>query len=225
MKRTLEEYFEPESIPKAYGGQLDWEYGQHPAMDSAVKERVGNQWIQGPCRWEGQVVPVGTVDGKERPRPPPLPKAAIPPTTLTASDAIAPPLISPEKDSNSQRAHVYANIVHDVEAVTTGIATTTINGDGSATTVVTQPAVETETPISVVVPESQVSGVESETKLSTVETISEDPVQKLPTNNIDALSAALDQAEHSKVELQPNGIVKPPLERFETAAEDLSKAS
>ena len=40
MKRTLEQYIAPENIPKKYGGQLDYEFGQLPNLDPAIDKTM-----------------------------------------------------------------------------------------------------------------------------------------------------------------------------------------
>ena len=200
-KATLEKYFDIGSIPKHYGGQLDWEYGQYPAVDPQVRERLGDDWIKGPVRWEGQVVPVGTVEGKERPRPPPLPKDRIPQTTAPppyVTDS-APPTISHETEPNPQNAHIAVDEGNsrgqpDVTATNNGFAAVTMNGEEPD---VGEPASTESAPM------PQANGV-----------------QKLPSNTIDALATAIHQ-EEPKVDAHTNGIAKPPLDRFVTAAEKL----
>ena len=36
MKKTLEMYIDPENIPRKYGGRLDWEWGELPALEPAI---------------------------------------------------------------------------------------------------------------------------------------------------------------------------------------------
>lgn len=62
---------DPENIPKRYGGQLDWEWGQLPSIDSetqAALERDGNKgWVAGPALWlDHKRVVVGSENGKAR---------------------------------------------------------------------------------------------------------------------------------------------------------------
>lgn len=78
MKSTLEQFIDPANIPKKYGGQLDYEFGNLPNLDSAVTKVV--QWEgdhkdfpNGPKYWvhkKGEpvmeAIAVGTVREKER---------------------------------------------------------------------------------------------------------------------------------------------------------------
>ncbi|KAF3937877.1 hypothetical protein ABW19_dt0208474 [Dactylella cylindrospora] len=76
---TLEKYIDVKNIPKKYGGELDWDFGMDPSLDTDAKSLLGdleyttpNGWVRGPVRWVGgdgpgaRLVAVGTVDGKER---------------------------------------------------------------------------------------------------------------------------------------------------------------
>ncbi|KAI9776807.1 MAG: hypothetical protein M1839_009358 [Geoglossum umbratile] len=68
---TLEKWVAMEDVPRQYGGGLEWEFGDSPCMDEAVREAVergGRKgWVEGPCLWVGDVrVPVGTEEGSKR---------------------------------------------------------------------------------------------------------------------------------------------------------------
>ncbi|KAK5094522.1 hypothetical protein LTS08_008574 [Lithohypha guttulata] len=68
---TLEKFMDPTSIPKKYGGQLDWQWGDIPNLDAetrAALERDGNKgWVKGPALWlNGERVVVGSENGKLR---------------------------------------------------------------------------------------------------------------------------------------------------------------
>ena len=65
---TLLEMMPKESIPKEYGGELDWTYGQDPNLDDEARHALGGEWVRGPIAWDSRqqrVKPVGRV-GKER---------------------------------------------------------------------------------------------------------------------------------------------------------------
>lgn len=78
VKPVLSSFIDPVNIPKKYGGELDYEFGQMPALDDAMKESV--TWTnpnapgfpKGPARWvrrpdgDWDMVAVGSVGGKER---------------------------------------------------------------------------------------------------------------------------------------------------------------
>ena len=82
--RTLSTFIDPANIPKKYGGELNFSYGQPPVLDpaeekhitwaSAHAEAVPSQraWPLGPIKWvpgeDGTMIAmaVGSVGGKER---------------------------------------------------------------------------------------------------------------------------------------------------------------
>ena len=80
--RTLSAFIEPESIPRRYGGQLDFDFGQYPAVDPAYADRLTwrtpapekgpRQWPRGPVAWQARddggldMLLVGSVQGKAR---------------------------------------------------------------------------------------------------------------------------------------------------------------
>ena len=198
-KATLEKFFEPSSIPKAYGGELDWSYGDLPAMDAEIRQRVGHEWMKGPARWEGQYVPLGTENGKQRPRPDPIPEDQRPPLVQVApvGASAAPTTTIPDKVKSAQ---------HQVDVATNGVAGLTVvdHDKGSGPTNVENPA-STDT-VKVNLPESSVGGDVHANG-------------DVPSKPVEAPSDVL--REGGKETVAPNGIPKPPLERFETAAEVL----
>lgn len=61
----------PDSIPKKYGGNLDWRWGDVPDLDNEMREileRDGNKgWVKGPALWlNNERVVVGSENGKLR---------------------------------------------------------------------------------------------------------------------------------------------------------------
>ena len=75
--KTLSEYIEPADIPKKYGGQLAWSFGDMPNLDPGIVE--GFKWADGgkglptgPVKWEKgeggkmQMVAVGSSGGEKR---------------------------------------------------------------------------------------------------------------------------------------------------------------
>lgn len=78
---------DPSSIPKQYGGDLDWEWGDMPNLDEPARELVGGLetppegdskkpgFTKGPVLFKGDHVEVlGSVDGKPRRKTIPVPK-------------------------------------------------------------------------------------------------------------------------------------------------------
>lgn len=87
VKTTLESFIEPANIPKKYGGELEFEFGDHPNLDPAVQDvtewEIGSHdFPYGPVRWVNlepgvrwedsrggekmKAVAVGSVDEKQR---------------------------------------------------------------------------------------------------------------------------------------------------------------
>lgn len=62
----LQDIADIEDIPKAYGGQLDWEYGDNPNLDDEAKAVLGGEYPLGAWEFDeatkGKVKPRG--DGK-----------------------------------------------------------------------------------------------------------------------------------------------------------------
>lgn len=68
---TLQSYMEPSSIPKKYGGQLNWAWGDSPDLDQETREaleRDGHKgWVKGPALWlNNKRIVVGSENGKAR---------------------------------------------------------------------------------------------------------------------------------------------------------------
>lgn len=62
--KRLSEFIHIDDIPKVYGGNLDWNFGDLPNLDPAIVQRYGldpAKWPIGPIKMEGDdVVAVGT---------------------------------------------------------------------------------------------------------------------------------------------------------------------
>ncbi|CRL25714.1 Cellular retinaldehyde binding/alpha-tocopherol transport [Penicillium camemberti] len=87
VEPTLTSFMEPSSIPKSYGGQLDWSWGDMPNLDDPSREllrgieqpladgQTRKDILKGPVLFNGDHLQVlGTVDGKERREVVPIPK-------------------------------------------------------------------------------------------------------------------------------------------------------
>lgn len=83
MKSTLEQYIDPENIPRKYGGKLDFAFGMLPILEPAIERalhwqspstQAGRRTIPtGPVKWREssdgsatQAVAVGTVNRRPR---------------------------------------------------------------------------------------------------------------------------------------------------------------
>lgn len=67
----LEQVIDIDNIPKVYGGNLDWHFGDMPNIDPAIREAYGyepQQWPAGPVYVQGdEIVAVGSnADGTLR---------------------------------------------------------------------------------------------------------------------------------------------------------------
>lgn len=56
---TLSQYMEVENIPKKYGGQLDFSFGDMPAVDPAIEAAI--KWRAGPVDGVGSRIPIGPI--------------------------------------------------------------------------------------------------------------------------------------------------------------------
>ncbi|KUM60324.1 hypothetical protein ACN42_g6812 [Penicillium freii] len=87
VEPTLTSFMEPSSIPKSYGGKLDWSWGDMPNLDDPSREllrgieqpladgQTRKDILKGPVLFNGDHLQVlGTVDGKERRENIPIPK-------------------------------------------------------------------------------------------------------------------------------------------------------
>lgn len=105
---------EPSSIPKSYGGELDWSWGDMPNLDDPSREllrgieqpladgQTRKDILKGPVLFNGDHLQVlGTVDGKERREIVPIPK------TQASVESKANPADSAEKvASNGAKTNV-----------------------------------------------------------------------------------------------------------------------
>jgi hypothetical protein len=76
MQTTLRKFIDPENIPKKYGGELDFQFGQAPVLDPALKDVLTWQggyrdFPHGPMYWKYrgdhlELIAVGSVQHKER---------------------------------------------------------------------------------------------------------------------------------------------------------------
>jgi len=87
VKPTLTSFMEPSSIPKQYGGELEWQWGEMPNLDEPAHEllkdleqeptegKTRKELLKGPVLFKGNTVEVlGTEDGKERRQTIPVPQ-------------------------------------------------------------------------------------------------------------------------------------------------------
>jgi len=68
---VLSKHIDPSNIPKAYGGQLDWRFGDQPSLDQGLLDHFGirqEEWKIGPgaINQVGEIVALGRTGGKVR---------------------------------------------------------------------------------------------------------------------------------------------------------------
>ncbi|KAJ5495338.1 hypothetical protein N7539_000454 [Penicillium diatomitis] len=123
VNSTLTSFMEPSSIPKQYGGELEWQWGEMPNLDAPAHELVHDleqpaadgsskkELLKGPVLFKGDTVEVlGTVDGTPRRKtiPVPQPQGSTQATQVPASTSTAqanggaettpnPPVVEDEK--------------------------------------------------------------------------------------------------------------------------------
>lgn len=186
-----------------------------PHLDQATREALERNgakgWIEGPCLWQqNQRVPVGTVNGKPRrpaklepvPAPArtestiaPAPSTVEPaPLPVKTQSTVAPPLSSPTMISaEAAQAPPPSLIPAQAEPLDSSNPPSMTHSRSTASTFITTPPAETTT----AVPPAAVNGT---TK---------------PPEESESVVVA-------NGEVVPAGAGKPPMERFVTAAEDLS---
>ena len=87
VKPTLTSFMDPSSIPKQYGGDLDWKWGDMPNLDEPARELLSPLetpptedqshpgLLRGPVLFKGDEIEIlGKVDGTSRQKTIPVPK-------------------------------------------------------------------------------------------------------------------------------------------------------
>ena len=125
MLPTLSAFIDIESIPKKYGGQLDFECGKLPLMDAKVKAALDlrgseEMFLTAPVRWmddengEMMALGVGSVDGHERKeRMATLHQAAV--RQLTRSSTHQGPIPQYKPTAQTESQPVQQSIVNTVQ--------------------------------------------------------------------------------------------------------------
>ena len=211
VKPTLEKFIDPENIPTAYGGRLDWHFGKAPSLDVAAANQCNKTekgWVPGPVLWEDdERIPVGTVNGKPR-RPLSTPRLLketngqvnVAPTSNTstaphgmefATPAEKPTSLPEKKETVNQPLPVVAQPTSDPPIAPPA---------SSAPAYV--PVGEVSSPV--------VNGSDLDHPSETGINVSTSSAAQGPVNGTDG---------------KTNGVSKPTIERFETAAESLPQAN
>ncbi|KAL3492747.1 CRAL-TRIO domain-containing protein [Aspergillus germanicus] len=100
VQPTLTSFMDPSSIPKQYGGELDWQWGDMPNLDAPAREIVGAletapvegqtkpSFIKGPVLFKGDHVEIiGKENGKSRQTTVPVPTSKIAQPAAQPSEA------------------------------------------------------------------------------------------------------------------------------------------
>lgn len=87
VKPTLTSFMDPSSIPKQYGGELDWKWGDMPYLDEPARELLSPLetppaegetrpgFMKGPVLFKGDEIEIlGKANGESRRRTIPVPK-------------------------------------------------------------------------------------------------------------------------------------------------------
>ncbi|KAF7589942.1 hypothetical protein BBP40_003481 [Aspergillus hancockii] len=132
---TLSSFMETTSIPKQYGGELDWQWGEMPNLDDEARKIVGEletppaegetkpSFIKGPILFKGDKVEIlGKVNGESRKK-----SITVPTTQPTESSAKAP---EPSKSNDSPAAEQPE--VNEKVALVNGTSERAANGDVAA---------------------------------------------------------------------------------------------
>jgi CRAL/TRIO domain len=224
VKAKLSEFIDPDDIPKKYGGNLDWDVGMSPHLDQAATEAVERNgskgWIEGPCLWEqGQRVPVGTVSGKAR-RPVNL--VAVPVSAPAAAEVEAegeaeaegnantapPPTLPPANDPTETEAAKQAPIrlPNPNLPASTNPSSFTAHSATTTSTSVTPPDITISAP-----------SPPPPTTMLTTTAAATAAAASFPEPTPDCEGPIVVAGEV----LPASAAVKPPMERFVTAVEDL----
>ncbi|KAJ5099720.1 hypothetical protein N7532_006721 [Penicillium argentinense] len=133
VKPTLTSFMDLSSIPKQYGGELEWQWGDMPNLDEPAQEllqgleqepaegKTKKELIKGPVLFKGDKVEVlGTVDGKERRSTIPVPQKDQTTTTENSEPANED---STETPANGDAEKPVENVTVNVEETQTTTAT------------------------------------------------------------------------------------------------------
>lgn len=131
VKPVLEQFIDPKNIPKKYGGQLDFGWGDAPNLDPVIRETATwenghTAFPKGPMYWRPiddgeklECIAVGTVDQKDR-----LERVCTIPGVYNGQFAAPPETVAnPAEDVEKVEPAVAAPETQTQPAVTTGVET------------------------------------------------------------------------------------------------------
>lgn len=130
---------DPTSIPKQYGGELDWQWGDMPNLDEPAHELLQNleqppaegkekkDILKGPILFKGDKIEVlGTEDGKERRQIIPVPPAKVQPQAERAAETNGNGTAEPVKET-TENGVVESTAAPAAENEKTGLDNVAVN--------------------------------------------------------------------------------------------------
>lgn len=139
VKPTLSSFMDASSFPKAYGGELDWQWGEMPNLDEPAREllqgleqppaegQTKKEILKGPMLFKGDKIEVlGSEGDKERRMSIPVPKSGAQTNGTTPSESTETTangdVESPNEKVGLDNVAVNANEVSKDETQTTPAA-------------------------------------------------------------------------------------------------------
>lgn len=133
MQPTLTSFMEPSSIPKQYGGELEWQWGDMPNLDEPTKEKLqgieqtsaeGKQaMMKGPMLFKGDHIEVlGSQAGQDRRETIPVPRTT---TSAESHEKPAGDVAAPPASTENEKTGIDAVNVNQVDETEPQTATAT----------------------------------------------------------------------------------------------------
>lgn len=191
---TLEKFVDLDNIPGAYGGSLDWSFGQLPHLDDAAAaqcDKSGNGWMLGPVLWKDERrIPVGTVKGVLRT------SEVEAKQSVELNGTVKTPKSTVLNEDTTEHINAHADLPAEMPS----------NKDTLAVENVGEPPAQ--------ISAEHPPPTDGDEKLSPI-----------PQSTSDTSPIELGEKTDSIDAKQINGIVKPPIERFETAPENMPRVN
>lgn len=121
---------EPSSIPKQYGGDLEWQWGDMPNLDEPAKEKLQGieqtvegkkELMKGPMLFKGENIEVlGSQNGKDRRETIPVPKTEV---TIESSEKPTGDVAAPPASTENEKMGIDAVNVNHVDETQTQTTT------------------------------------------------------------------------------------------------------
>ncbi|KAJ5665166.1 uncharacterized protein N7477_007614 [Penicillium maclennaniae] len=131
VKPTLTSFMEPSSIPKQYGGELEWQWGDMPNLDEPAKAKLQGieqtspegkkEMLKGPMLFKGDHIEVlGSQSGKDRRETIPVPSTE---TSAESNENPAGDVVAPSASTENEKTGIDAVNVNQVNETETQTAT------------------------------------------------------------------------------------------------------